>query len=355
MLISKISEGGMRDALSLLDQCFSVSDSVDVDTVRECAGISGTDYLFEISGYIVKENVSSLLNLYDGLIERSKDPARLCEELISHYRTLMLIKYGADNKVLKLLSSEEKSYREKAEEYPTEHIFRCISMLSETFTSLGRTKNPALMMQMCFIAMCDPKLETDEKAIIARLSKLEAAFMKLSRGISEGTVKTARSDTEEALKSEAKEEQQNSGGFEIKIDERLEREGDEPPLPSVPPEYEAFPPEIKQQSGGGELPVFDMWSEITASLPFSIKVLVDGTAARVSGNTVYVEGSELAVNYAVNEFREKVEEAVENVTGKKYRIAALSSADVSIPAEKENKVSSFLDLARSKGVKIKEL
>ena len=166
MLISKISEGGMRDALSLLDQCFSVSDSVDVDTVRECAGISGTDYLFEISGYIVKENVSSLLNLYDGLIERSKDPARLCEELISHYRTLMLIKYGADNKVLKLLSSEEKSYREKAEEYPTEHIFRCISMLSETFTSLGRTKNPALMMQMCFIAMCDPKLETDEKGYI---------------------------------------------------------------------------------------------------------------------------------------------------------------------------------------------
>ena len=87
-LISKISDGGMRDALSLLDQCISVSENITADVVRECAGISGSDYLFDISEKIENQDISSLLKILDEINSRSKNINRLIEELIAHYRSL---------------------------------------------------------------------------------------------------------------------------------------------------------------------------------------------------------------------------------------------------------------------------
>ncbi|MBP1567102.1 MAG: DNA polymerase III subunit gamma/tau, partial [Oscillospiraceae bacterium] len=172
-LISKISEGGMRDALSLLDQCFALSNEVTEDIVRECAGISGIEYLYKITSLIHEQNSKDLLITLDELVSISKDVIRLCEELISHFRSLMLIKAGADAAAVGATSTDFEKLKEQSGMFSLSQIMRCISILSDTFTSMGKVRTPSLYLEMCFIKLCNPKLDTDEQSLSARIGRLE--------------------------------------------------------------------------------------------------------------------------------------------------------------------------------------
>lgn len=172
-LISRISEGGMRDALSLLDQCFSVSVHVTEETVRECAGISGTEHLFRIADAALRKDAAEALTTLRALTDRSKSPARLIEELIAHYRALMLLKAGADPGVLRATAEELSRYARQNESYTLEMLLRALSILSEALSGMSRTRNEELSCEMCLIRLCTPKLDTDEKALSGRIDALE--------------------------------------------------------------------------------------------------------------------------------------------------------------------------------------
>ncbi|MBS6164042.1 MAG: DNA polymerase III subunit gamma/tau, partial [Clostridiales bacterium] len=92
LLLAKLSDGAMRDALSLLDQCLGRSSDVTVDVVTETVGLVGHDYLFKLVDAVNGEDAPTALNLLDQMYRGSKDMTRLCEELSSHYRGLMLVK-----------------------------------------------------------------------------------------------------------------------------------------------------------------------------------------------------------------------------------------------------------------------
>ena len=331
-LISKISEGGMRDALSLLDQCFSVSDEVTVETVRECAGISGSDYLFRISGLILDENSSELLILLDELISKSKDVTRLCEELISHYRCLMLIKAGADALTVQVTSDDMRRLTERAEQYSLEQIMRCLSILSETLSSMGRVKTPALFMEMCFIKLCTPSLDTDAKSIIARLERVEK---QLSEGTAYYNSIPEKKKTPERPVNTADTENNNKTYTQ--------------PVP------EDIPPAPTAQPDTGFAPL-NVWHDVIENLPMEVQLGVDGTTASISGNTVIIEGGVLAVAAATKDYRETVQKALSEKLGR--NVTVTSKDAVGIPerknTEKKDKVQIFIDLARSKGIIIQE-
>ena len=92
MLIARIADGGMRDALSPLDQCMGRNPQIDLDVVSETAGLAGRDHLFALADTVLRQNGGEALELIDGLHKASKDMVRLCEELIGHFRNLMLLK-----------------------------------------------------------------------------------------------------------------------------------------------------------------------------------------------------------------------------------------------------------------------
>lgn len=187
-LVSRISEGGMRDALSLLDQCFSVSPHVTEETVRECAGISGTEHLFRIADAARRHNAAEALTVLRELTERSKSPARLIEELIGHYRALMLLKAGADRSALHMGVEELSRYERQNEGYTPEMLLRALSILSDAFSGMSRTRNEALSCEMCLIRLCTPKLDTDEAALSGRIDALEKLVTDTVRQIKDGRV-----------------------------------------------------------------------------------------------------------------------------------------------------------------------
>ncbi len=180
-LISRISDGGMRDALSLLDQCFAANSHVTEEIVRSCAGISGTDHLFAIADAVIDRRTTDAVTILDGLVQRSKSAARLMEELISHYRILMLLKAGADRSVLRISADEEQKYIRQNEKYSMESILRAISILSDSLSGKNRTRNEQLACEMCFVRLCTPALDPDEKTLSGRIDALERKVTELVR------------------------------------------------------------------------------------------------------------------------------------------------------------------------------
>lgn len=309
-LISKISEGGMRDALSLLDQCFSVTDDVSTDTVRECAGISGSDYLFRMADCIFASDTAGILKALDELIDMSKDVSRLCEELISHFRVLMLLKAGADNSVVKLTSDDMELYREQADKFTLSQIMRCISILSDTFTSMGRVRTPAMLLEMCLIKLCTPSLDIDEKAITARIEKLENAV---------------------------------ASGYSPKAQTIPEK----PAEPQIP---EAKPEEIEELVGFSPL---DIWNDIKDNFSPELKYAIEKTEAYIKDSNVVIKGSKFAVEAAVKEYRDIVKNEISKALGRKVNIYSSEQAIEDGEENKQDKVKDFLDRAAALGVKIK--
>lgn len=433
-LISRISDGGMRDALSLLDQCFSIGGRVTEETVRNCAGISGTEHIFAIAEAALNHDNAAALEILDGLIQRSKSPVRLIEELISHYRTLMLLKAGADRNILRMTGDEERQYRQQADEYTLEMIMRALSILSDAFAGMSRSRNEALSCEMCLIKLCTPKLDTDERALSGRIDALEKLVndslnglvqpkrpleQKAERVLPEKPIaqtlppsppheaeKIAEISTEtkieKAVVPEEKAEQPMKIDLPFDLDEpNVINEPSKPeqeavfdiPLPIEPTEvpfpaeaYPAEPPDLntalglepppppianapqKSAANSPEKPKaaavqkkepvpsgyepFAEWQEIVNNLPFSIKILISDTTAMISGSTVMVCGSELQKGYAVDEFAAEVREAVSRAIGR--NVTLIKQEKVPERDENNEKLKSFLDLARSQGVSIKE-
>ncbi len=332
-LISKISEGGMRDALSLLDQCFAVSDDVTEDIVRECAGISGNDYLFRICDLIREQNSCDLLILLDELVSKSKDVTRLCEELISHYRSLMLILSGADRLAVQATNADFEQLKTQAEQYSLAEIMRCIQILSDTFTSMGRVRTPGLYLEMCFIKLCTPKLDADEKTINSRLDRLEQM-------IKSGSVTVTAAPVSATPPSPASDPPVNAAEDPSDI-----------PQPAPPEES------VEAVSLSPDMIPLMIWQDIINTLPMSIKLGISNTKAYIKGNAIYVDGGDLAVKLATEEHRAEITKAASNAIGKNVVIAKLKGSDiyteVEQPSAEKSKVALFLEFAASKGINIK--
>ena len=96
-LIAKTADGGMRDALSLLDQCIAFSENVTVDIVSNAAGIAGREPVYDILDAVADHDAAKAAAVVDMLYGMSKDMQKLCDELIARFRDVMLAKAVPEN------------------------------------------------------------------------------------------------------------------------------------------------------------------------------------------------------------------------------------------------------------------
>lgn len=156
-LIARIADGGMRDALSLLDQCVAFSNDVSLETVSSAAGIAGRDYLFSLVDAIVNQNASEAISIIDKLYSMSKDMQRLCEELLSQMRNIMLVKTVPDKtNLLACLPDESAKLLELSKKISLEVILQKLTILQECNERLTRSLSKRIELEMCLIKLCTP-------------------------------------------------------------------------------------------------------------------------------------------------------------------------------------------------------
>lgn len=154
-LISRLSDGGMRDALSVLDRCISADSHVTSELVRSCAGVADTRHLFAFSEMTAAKDVSGCIRLLNELHKGSKDIARIIDELSGHYRDLMLFKTApADKELLSAMPDEYPEIERICGLYTLGDILRCLSLLQQCADDIGKTKQRKTLAEMCLVKMC---------------------------------------------------------------------------------------------------------------------------------------------------------------------------------------------------------
>lgn len=155
-LIARLADGALRDALSILDTCAGVSTQIDEPLVRRMAGVTDRSYLFAISDALGRKDALAALEQVAELRQRSVDMKRLCEELIAHYRNLMLGTLSGGKKLLAGVPPEEEAlYLQKASEISTGQSVNAIRLLGSALEKMSRGTDPRIELELALFALTE--------------------------------------------------------------------------------------------------------------------------------------------------------------------------------------------------------
>ncbi len=156
-LISRLADGAMRDALSILDTCAGVTSKIDADVVRRMAGVTDRSYLFHISDALEAQDGAAALAQLAALRQQSVDVKRLTEELIAHYRALMLAALPGGQSLLSGVSpEEEQQYLEKGPQLGQREAIRAIRTLGNALEHITRGSDQRIELELALFTLSEP-------------------------------------------------------------------------------------------------------------------------------------------------------------------------------------------------------
>ncbi len=156
-LIGRLADGAMRDALSILDTCAGVSNTVDEALVRRMAGVTDRQYLFEISDAIAKGDSVTALQEIAQLRQQSVDMRRLCMELAGHYRNLMLCALPGGEKLLTGTSPEEEAAYAARKDFPQRDAVRAINAFGSALEKMARGTDQRIELELAVFSLTQPE------------------------------------------------------------------------------------------------------------------------------------------------------------------------------------------------------
>lgn len=300
LLIGKLADGGMRDALSLLDICRSSDEVVTADTVSRCAGLAGREYLFELTDKIAEKNVAAVLSAVDKLYEGSADVSRICDELINHFRNLMISSCTKDaTAILKALPGEMLRIEKQAKTFSQPEIFYAISVLQDTLVKMSKSASKRLEFELALVKLCSPELSLGTEALLARIEKLESELALLkARGVAPA-VSSAPAEEAKASEPEAVYPEEPVAAEEKTVSAPAETTGEA---------------------------VFDQWEdviEIIRKKNGMLFSLLNGSKAYLSGKRVLIDspnGFFIEYMQKNDDSREVIKNAITEACGIRYGI-----------------------------------
>jgi len=305
LLIARLSDGGMRDALSLLDVCISRGGSyVDTQVVSQAAGLAGNQYLYAIASAVLRGDVGEALSQLEALSERSVEFDRLSEQLVSHYRNLMIARtVKKPEEMIICLPEELEQLKTQAQQYKLSAILFAIDTLSQALAKMSQGSSKRVELEMALVRLCNPSLDGSQSAILSRLEALEDA---------------------------------------VRSGVRVQPAAEVAAVPAVPAPAESTPASVKTEQKPAEVPAevvrevqkeelekvvaFDCWPEVLEKLA-AINPPLKGT---LENSTAY-EAGDLCLIDAPNKMflelirrntfaKDSIREALRLLTGRKYRL-----------------------------------
>ncbi|MGN1304414.1 MAG: DNA polymerase III subunit gamma/tau [Oscillospiraceae bacterium] len=310
LLIAKASDGGMRDALSLLDRCTAYSDNITEDVAASAAGIAGSGPVFRILEAAAEHNTAEAVKAVGELYDSSKDMQQLCAELVGQLRNVMLAKTVPDDTgILNCLPSETAQVKSLAEKMPIGEIFTALEILQETGDRIGRVPSKRVEIEMCMIKLCTNRPSAaaqadnsiDNSEIYAKIDMLERRLGEVS--VQPSAARTAAVRNEPIRRSSPQQDRQSAEAA---------------PSPSKTDQGKLDPSSFK--------PV-ERWAEILdeyrAACPSGSAALV-GSYALESGDLmlIFSENSFFMSVLKAGDNAEKLKRSIQKITGRIYNIRA---------------------------------
>lgn len=362
LLISRLADGAMRDALSITDQCMARSKDIDTALVSEVCGIAGKEYLAKTAAAIYNKDSAALLSLVSRLYSDACDMERYCSELINYFRNIMVAR--AVNNPEKLIICSEEDLQEivrLSSIFTLPAAIGVINTLQQTYADIKSGVQGRTAMEMALIKLASPDMDTLEESVLKRIAELE-------NSIKNGVTVKKEVVIEKAESVTAETPEQPESEPEIKPEPAFEPEEVSEPEhsePVVEPEDEettqaVSQPEAARQDTADEVNDIREWPEILKEIFAKNRLvwtILNGTTAKAIGATILVKGNHPSISdvLAVAVNADDALECASAVTGKKFnKIISEKDADEVLSNIKVSKdpLSELVEKAAQNGIKV---
>ena len=180
LLIAGIADGAMRDSLSLLDQVMGQCEHITEEQVRKTAGLADKTRLIALADCILTHQTAGAIEIIDALHREAKDMARLCEELIEHFRSMMLMRTMKNTEGVLVLSEEDfRKTAEQAQQLSLPQIIAMLDFLQNAYDRMLHGVNRRIEMEMTLVKLCAAESKTETASLEPRIAALEKALLQL--------------------------------------------------------------------------------------------------------------------------------------------------------------------------------
>lgn len=204
-LIARVSDGAMRDALSILDQAISMGDgAVDYNTLINMLGLVTNDFLYNLANCIIQKNIERSISIIDEAVYAGKDIYLFIKDLIVHYRNILMAKVTNNpEEVLDMSEENIALVKEQSSKVRAEEAMRCIRILQEAEADAKLSKQARLYLELAIIKMCKIEYDTSNEVILNRINKLEEGLKNGSLKVVSATQASQGQGDKESITSSA--------------------------------------------------------------------------------------------------------------------------------------------------------
>lgn len=183
-LIAKMSDGALRDAISILDQCIATGSSeISYDDVLNTIGITDDSFLSDIVDGIVKKDIGKILSLLDRLIMQGKDISKFVSDMVYYYRNMMICKMTkAPSDVLEVTKETLEKIKKQAEATDMNTIINIIKELSALEGTLKWSAYPRVLFEVSLVKICQDYVGASDEDLFDRIAVLEKKIVNLEKG-----------------------------------------------------------------------------------------------------------------------------------------------------------------------------
>ena len=313
-MLAKLADGGMRDALSLLDLVCGEGGEITAQTVRGRIGLISREHLFEIAEAVASGEFGDVMTLLSGLWAKTIDYQRMAEQLVGFYRDLMVAKAVKEpGELIACLPEESERFTELAQGQSLNRIIGWLDTCQEILGKMNRSSQRKVELEAGLLRMTSPAFTPEEAGLAGRLDRVER-----------------------------------------KLEKTLIAPGSRQEAPAAAP---ASPPPAPPTEKVETLP-FEEWPQVLEQLSRKNKALhgtLVNSKAYVGGDLLLVdagEGSMFAGMVRGDSYaKESLRAAVEEVTGKRYKLGPYSAERHTVKT-KRDKLEEILKQAGEMGVNV---
>ena len=174
-VLARLADGGMRDGLSLLDQCASATTGeLTAERVYACLGIAGVQECGKLMAYIADHDTAKALALLNQFYADGKDMGALLDELACLTRDFMILK-TAPREGIGMLSgvASDQEVNELSQRFSGGELVRMLGIIQQTAAGFVRSASRRMDAELCIVNLCQPELTLDAEALNARITRME--------------------------------------------------------------------------------------------------------------------------------------------------------------------------------------
>lgn len=406
-LISRLSDGGMRDALSILDRCASADKHVTSEIVRKCAGVAETSHLTAFANMIAEHDAAGCIRLLSELYQNSKDPALIIDDLSERFRDLMICKAAPDDiDLLAALPTEHEDIKATAQAFSMGEILRCLNLMRQCADNIGKTRGRKILAEMCFVKMCTGISDTESTARAVsvkpemrvkelpkedfvptppeKMSRESLINLNRMRALGEETARLVSSEEtapvqappifdepkipekEQPVREETAEKvnekpAEQAADVPEKIEGKTVEEAAEVPEnieENVAEETAGVPEKVEEKSAETAVPESispEEWQSAIEKCDFMTQSMLDGSTAEIKDKTLVIHSANnMLVNNVKNEALDEFRTEISRALGYEIGVKIEKETPAADTENNQSEIDKLLGKAKQLGIEIKQ-